>query len=162
MKALLLFSHGSVLCGSERTLEDLAARLRARGAAPIVEMGFLNYSKPLFATAFERCVQQGATEITVVPYFLVAGKFVMVDLPREIQAQREKYPQITVHLADAMRFHEGLADAIVSSAAGAREPGAWRDILKLAQEWCRADEACPLFGTPRCPATTDSQTEVLA
>ena len=76
VKALLLFSHGSVLCGSERTLEDLAARLRARGAAPIVEMGFLNYSKPLFATAFERCVQQGATEITVVPYFLVAGKFV--------------------------------------------------------------------------------------
>ena len=143
-------------------MEALSVRLRAAGAAPIVEMGFLNYSQPLFAEAFARCVQQGATEITVVPYFLVAGKFVMVDLPREIEAQRALHPQIAVHFADAMRFHEGLADAIVSSASRAREPREWRDILKLAPEWCRVDVACPLFGTPRCPASQPLTAEALA
>lgn len=162
VNALLLFSHGSVLCGSERTLEDLAARLRAHGAAPIVEVGFLNYSRPLFAEAFALCVEQGADEITVVPYFLVAGKFVVVDLPRAIDAQRERYPRVEVRVADAMRFHQSLADAIISSAERAHQPGAWRDILKLAPEWCRADAACPLFGTPRCPASAPAETVVAA
>jgi sirohydrochlorin cobaltochelatase len=157
VNALLLFSHGSVLCGSEKTLEDLTARLRAQNAAPIVEFGFLNYSEPLFAEAFARCVKQGATQITVVPYFLVAGKFVVVDLPREIDKQRELFPDVEVKVADAMCFHESLADAIVSCAARAQPPAAWRDILQLASERCRASEACPLFDTLRCPASNLKQ-----
>jgi sirohydrochlorin cobaltochelatase len=153
VNALLLFSHGSVLCGAGQTLEMQAARLRESGAAPIVEIGYLNYSEPLFAEAFERCVEQGAMKITVVPYFLVAGKFVRVDLPVEIQKQRARFPDVEVQVAEAMRFHENLADAIVACAGRAQPPAAWRDILKMAPERCRASEECPLYGTEDCPAT---------
>ena len=156
VKALLLFSHGSVLCGSQRTLEHLASRLREQHAAPIIEIGFLNYSPPLFPEAFARCVEQGATEIIIVPYFLVAGKFVKVDLPRAIQEQREKFPEVSVKIADAMRFHETLADAVISCASRAQPPASWRDILQLAPEFCRADAACPLYDTPRCPRKRES------
>ena len=82
--ALILFSHGSVLCGAGQNLFELARFMQARGDAPIVEVGFLNYSEPPFADAFRRCVERGATQITVVPYFLVAGKFVKDDLPKQI------------------------------------------------------------------------------
>jgi sirohydrochlorin ferrochelatase len=148
--AILLFSHGSVLCGAGETLSQLARRMRERGDAPIVEPGYLNYSQPPFATAFARCVEQGATRVTIVPYFLVAGKFVKVDLPREIEAIRQQYPEIEVHVAEAMRFHTSLADAILACADRALPPAAWRDILNTAPHFCQTNPSCPLYGTDEC------------
>ena len=70
--------------------------LKADGAAAIVEVGYLNYSAPTFEDAFEKCVTRGADEITVMPYFLIAGKFVQVDLPPKIEAMRARFPQVRV------------------------------------------------------------------
>ena len=162
-EAIILFSHGSLLCGAGQPLHALAERLRAtekrEGAEreKIVEIGYLNYSEPSFAEAFDRCVRAGATRITVVPYFLVAGKFVKVDLPREIEKQRARYPQVAVQVADAMRFHPLLADALLSCAERAAPPAAWRDILKTAPQFCRANPQCPLFGSEKCPATMNDE-----
>ncbi|HEX8834851.1 MAG TPA: CbiX/SirB N-terminal domain-containing protein [Abditibacteriaceae bacterium] len=151
--AILLFSHGSLLCGAGENLSNVARQMRERGDAEIVEAGYLNYSEPLFAEAFTRCVEQGATRVTVVPYFLVAGKFVKVDLPREVEKVQRNFPEIEVRLADAMRFHPSLADAIVGSASRAQPPSAWRDILKTAPQFCKSNPDCPLYDTPRCPRT---------
>ncbi|MGI8756269.1 MAG: CbiX/SirB N-terminal domain-containing protein, partial [Acidimicrobiales bacterium] len=89
-QAILLFSHGSVLCGAGENLSAIARRLQESGAAEIVEVGYLNYSEPRFETAFENCVARGATDIVVMPYFLIAGKFVQVDLPPKIEAMRAR------------------------------------------------------------------------
>src|SRR5207253_2121682 len=40
MDALILFSHGSVLCGAGQALDEHAARLRERGDFGIVEIGY--------------------------------------------------------------------------------------------------------------------------
>lgn len=151
--AIILFSHGSVLCGASQHLFDLARAMRERGDAPIVAPGFLNYSEPGFAETFRRCVEQGARRITVVPYFLVAGKFVKDDLPREIDAMRAAFPGVEVRIADAIRFHPLLADALLACADRAQPPSAWRDTRAQAAEYCRASERCPLYGTEDCPAT---------
>lgn len=159
MNAILLFSHGSVLCGAGENLKALAARLQAqsdpaRGDAEIVEVGYLNYSEPFFESAFEKCVQRGATQITVAPYFLVEGKFVKVDLPPHIEAMKARFPEVRVLVAEAMRFHPTLAQALLNCAERAISPSQWRDHLKTAPQFCRASEECPLFGTPRCPTTS--------
>lgn len=151
--AIILFSHGSLLCGAGETLRRLAEQLRESGAAALVEVGYLNYSEPLFEAAFERCVEAGATLITIAPYFLVAGKFVQVDLPPKIAAMQAKYPHVEVRVAQAMRFHTGLADAILSCAERAEPPARWRDILKTAPQFCRIDPQCPLYGGELCPAS---------
>jgi sirohydrochlorin ferrochelatase len=151
--AIILFSHGSLLCGAGENLRLLAERMQTRGDADIVEVGYLNYSEPLFAQAFERCVQVGATSITVVPYFLVAGKFVKVDLPREIEKEKARFPDVRVLVADAMKNHASLADAILSCAGRMAPPAQWRDLLNTAPQFCRSNPECPLFGDPKCPAT---------
>src|SRR4051812_27461808 len=115
-EAIILFSHGSLLCGAGESLGQLARRMREEGDTPIVEVGYLNYSDPSFEVAFERCLQAGATRIIVVPYFLVAGKFVTVDLPRQVANVKARYPAIEVRIADAMRAHSYLADALLTSA----------------------------------------------
>lgn len=153
MKAIILFSHGSLLCGAGENLKALAREMQNRGQADLVEVGFLNYVSPTFEEAFTRCVEEGATEIVIAPYFLVAGKFVRVDLPPKIEAMRAQFPDIPVFVAQAMRFHESLADAILSCAGRAQKPAQWRDILNTAPQWCRDSEECPLHGTEKCPAT---------
>ena len=151
MDAIILFSHGSVLCGAAETLLSLARRMEARGDAQIVEVGFLNYSQPTFAQAFEKCVERGATRVLVAPYFLVAGYFVKVSLPPVIEPMRAKYPEVEVVVAEAMKTHELLAQAITSCAARAFEPSKWRDLWDNAPQFCRPHPQCPLFDTAKCP-----------
>ena len=154
MHAILLFSHGSVLCGGGKNLFDLAQRMEKRGDASIVEVGFLNYSEPTFEDAFARVVERGATHITIAPYFLIAGYFVKVSLPPKIAAMREKFPEIEVEVAQALRAHPLLAQGILACATRAQKPEKWRDLLDEAPQFCRDNPQCPLHGTPQCPATS--------
>ena len=154
MQAILLFSHGSVLCGAEQNLLELAARMRSRGDAPIVEVGFLNYTEPTFAQAVERCLAAGARRIVVAPYFLIAGKFVTDDLAKTIEAERAKHPSIEFAVADVIGFHESLVDAVLASADEARPPRAWRDTMRNASAYCREHPKCPLYGTDVCRVHT--------
>jgi sirohydrochlorin ferrochelatase len=151
MDAIVLFSHGSVLCGSGEALLAHAAGLRERGLAPIVEIGYLNYSEPPFSEAVERCVTAGATRILVTPYFLAPGYFVKVDLPKAVESARQEHPSMTFTVAEPIGFDERLADALIASAERATVPERWREDLKNAPRYCRANPQCTLFGTPVCP-----------
>lgn len=151
MRAIILFSHGSVLCGAGENLFAMARTMEARGDAPVVEVGFLNYSRPTFEEAFARCVERGADQITVAPYFLVAGYFVGVALPPKVEAMRAQFPDVEVVTAQALKTHELLAQAITNCAQRAQAPEKWRDILDEAPQFCLDNPQCPLNGTPKCP-----------
>ncbi len=161
MDAIILFSHGSVLCGAGQNLLELAERMRERGDAAIVEPGYLNYSEPRFTETFGRVVAQGATRITVVPYFLVAGKFVREDLPEQLAAVRRRYPDVEVRVAEAIRFHPLLADALLACAERAQPPSAWRDTRAQVAAFCRSEPSCPLYGSVDCPATQLSEEAIV-
>lgn len=151
MDALILFSHGSLLCGAGEALDAHAGRLKQRGVSPIVEVGYLNYSEPTFAQAVARCAAAGARQITVLPFFLVPGYFVTVSLPEQIERARAEFPALVFTVADAIGYDERLADALLLSAAEAVGPGHWRDDLAAAARGCRARPDCPLYATPDCP-----------
>lgn len=156
MHAILLFSHGSVLCGAEQNLLDVAAAMRAAGDAPIVEVGFLNYNAPSFAEAVQRCVDQGARWIVIAPWFLVEGKFVRDDLPATIAMARHAHPDLEFVTAGVVGFHPALTDAVLSAAAAAREPVHWRGTTADARRWCRENPKCPLYGSATCRVRTAS------
>jgi len=58
-----------VLCGAGEALNAHAERLQAAGIAPLVAVGYLNYSEPLFADTVTQCAAAGATRILVAPIF---------------------------------------------------------------------------------------------
>src|SRR5215510_7220195 len=122
MRAVLLIGHGSLRRGSGAAMIRLAARARAAGVAPIVEAGFLNYSRPRFAQALARCVDQGATEVVIQPYFLVPGKFVQEDLPRVVRAIQPTRPYVALRLTAPFGDHPALAELAQKRAAEAIGP----------------------------------------
>jgi sirohydrochlorin cobaltochelatase len=150
MDAIILFSHGSLLCGSGDALALHAERLRSEGVAPIVEIGYLNYCEPAFSNAVDRCASGGAERMVVTPYFLAPGYFVNVDLPKCVRAARQAHPQLEFVIAEPIGYDARLADAIVSSANESAPHEHWRDDLWAASKHCRRDARCPLYGSPNC------------
>jgi sirohydrochlorin ferrochelatase len=156
MDSLILFSHGSLLCGAGETLQEHARKLRERGAYAAVEVGFMNYSEPTFEEAVERCVRSRCDRIVVVPYFLIPGKFVKIDLPRRVAAAGEAHPGVRFVVSEALGYDTLLADSLLDLAEHARGPERWRDDYDRASHFCEADPDCPLYGTPRCPRVPEA------
>lgn len=150
MQAIILFSHGSVLCGAEQNLLAIAAAMRAAPDSPIVEVSFLNYTEPSFRAAVDRCIEQGATRIVVAPYFLIAGKFVVEDLADCIAAEQSRHPVIDFRTAAVIGFDPLLAGAIVASAENARPEAEWDEPIASAGAFCRESSRCPLYGSAPC------------
>jgi sirohydrochlorin ferrochelatase len=150
-RALILFSHGSLLCGAGEALEAHASRLRAQGEFDLVSIGYLNYSEPLFSVAVAAAEADGVTEIVVVPYFLVPGFFITKSLPEAVDLTQARFPNISFTVAPPLGDDARLVDALLDAAHNARGPEHWRDPLTRAALACRPDPACPLYGTPACP-----------
>jgi sirohydrochlorin ferrochelatase len=151
MNALILFSHGSLLCGAGEALEAHAARLRERGGYDRVEISYLNYSEPSFAEAVRTVVAAGATRIVIAPYFLISGYFVTKSLPETLAPVQAEHPDVIFVVAEALGYDESLADALLESALAAKTAEHWREPLARAARSCRPDPQCPLYGTPACP-----------
>lgn len=149
--ALILFSHGSLLCGAGEALDAHAERLRRTGRWGRVEVGYMNYSEPTFAEAVAKCEASGAARIVVLPFFLVPGYFVTKSLPEHVARAKADFPRLEFVIADALGFDERLADAVIEAAQSPLASGEWRDDLTAAARGCRARLDCPLYGTPNCP-----------
>ena len=148
--AVILFSHGSLLCGAGEQLEVHASRLRESAEYSGVEIGYLNYSSPSFAEAVEKCVVSGATKILISPYFLIPGYFVNVGLPKVLEPERERFPHIEFQVAPALGDHPLLSEAISNCAHQAQSSEYWRVILHSAPKACERNSECPLFEKCRC------------
>jgi sirohydrochlorin ferrochelatase len=151
MNAVILFSHGSLLCGAGEALDAHAERLRQSGRWPVVTVGYMNYSEPSFLDAVKYCHGQGAASIIVIPFFLIPGYFVKKTLPERIADAQAVYPEIDFKIAPALGFDVRLADAILESAANPLGPEDWRGDLSSASRGCRANPECPLYGGLNCP-----------
>ena len=113
MKILLLIAHGSRRAESNDEVRALAAKLSALTQNfDSVSCAFLELAEPSIPDGIEACVQQGATEIVVLPYFLSAGRHVAEDIPALVQPKQAQYPEIKIEL----QAYLGAAMALPNSA----------------------------------------------
>lgn len=108
MRGVVLVGHGSLRSASGAAMIRHAARLRQRCVADLVAPGFLNYTRPRLAEVAARLVEQGASRIVVLPYFLVAGKYVREDLPQEVHALGQRFPGVTFSVGPVLGAHPHL------------------------------------------------------
>jgi sirohydrochlorin cobaltochelatase len=116
MRAVMLVGHGSLRSGAGAAIIRLAERAHAARVAPIVSAGFLNYSRPTFGEALALCVESGASEVIVQPYFLVPGKFVREDLARLAEDGRQAHPGLSILAAQPFGDHPALARLLLKRA----------------------------------------------
>ncbi|MEE8575176.1 MAG: precorrin-8X methylmutase [Thermodesulfobacteriota bacterium] len=108
---VLLLGHGSRVGEANDPLREVAASIEGKGLfSGVCEPAFLEFEKPNFAEAAEILAEKGVNEIVVMPYFLYTGNHVRRDLPREMNAAKERYPEISFTLAGNLGYHSSLVD----------------------------------------------------
>lgn len=121
MKAILYIGHGTRSKKGADEARSFIQRVMARIDVAIQEMSFLELAEPLIDEGFRRCVERGATEITVVPLFLLAAGHIKEDIPNALTALREKYPHVKVNVKDPFGVQGNILDGLselVNEAAG--------------------------------------------
>lgn len=125
--AVVLVDHGSQLEQSNRLLLDVVEALRQRAAWPIVEPAHMDLAEPSIATAFARCVEQGAELVVVFPYFLGPGRHVSEDIPQLAAAAAASHPGTRHQVAEPLGLHALLLQVIEERIAACIRPaGTWQ------------------------------------
>jgi sirohydrochlorin ferrochelatase len=78
----------------------------------IQELSFLELTEPSIEEGFQRCVKQGAAEITVVPLFLLAAGHIKQDIPQALAILKVKYPDIKINVKDPFGVQSKILDAV--------------------------------------------------
>jgi sirohydrochlorin ferrochelatase len=79
---LIIVDHGSRRDESNELLEAVVKAYRQHSGFRVVEAAHMELAEPSMATAFARCVAQGAQLMVVFPYFLGPGRHWSADIPR--------------------------------------------------------------------------------
>lgn len=121
MKAILYVGHGTRSKEGAAEAKNFLHEVMKDTGYPVQEISFLELTEPFIKEGFERCVARGATEITVVPLFLLAAGHIKKDIPEALAPLRQSYPHIVVKMADPFGVQDKILDAVyelVTASAG--------------------------------------------
>lgn len=109
-KSLLVVAHGSRRAASNDEVRALTDRVRATADGRFAEIAcaFLELAEPSIPDGIERLIQRGAHEITVLPYFLAAGRHVSEDIPEAVADKQREHPTVQIGIAPYL----GTSDAM--------------------------------------------------
>ncbi len=115
MKALLIVAHGSRRKDSNDEVRRLADRIRENSEPTfgLVASAFLEISSPQMDSAIADLAEEGATSITVFPYFLAAGTHVANDIPRIVEEEKETCPNIDFEILPHLGALQGISSLIL-------------------------------------------------
>lgn len=99
MKGILLFGHGARNPEWAQPFHCIRDAILARQPDALVEPGFLELMRPTFDEGVDCLVNQGATEIVVVPIFMAAGSHVKKDLPQMAANAMDRHAGLVIALA---------------------------------------------------------------
>lgn len=118
--ALILVDHGSKLDEANRLLEPIAKSIRSKSDYIVVEIAHMELAPPTLAQAYARCIQAGAQEIVIAPYFLASGNHATSDIPRMAAEAAAAHPDVQWRLAEPLGFDERIVNVVLERAAEAK------------------------------------------
>lgn len=125
MQALLLIAHGSRRAEANADLVHVAEAMQSRGHYAHVQVSYLELAPPTIAEGGALCVDEGATDVIMMPYFLSAGVHVQDDMTKVQAELSERFPDVTFKLAAPLGRHPLLLEIVEQRAAEAiHEPEA--------------------------------------
>ena len=122
---IIIVDHGSRRAESNQMLEELASIFaeRFRRRFDIVEPAHMELAEPSIATAYRRCVERGAAEIIICPFFLGPGKHWTSDIPQLAADAAASHPGTRYHVAMPLGIDELILELIAKRAAFCVEHG---------------------------------------
>ena len=115
-RAVILFGHGSRDPAWRQPIEAVADVVARRDPHVAVRCAYLELNTPDLPTTVDELVGQGVDQINVLPMFLGVGRHAREDLPRLLQALRERHPQLRLHALPAVGEDPRMLDLMAELA----------------------------------------------
>ena len=117
MNALLLVAHGSRREQSNEEVRLLADKLKKRCGKnfPVIHAAFLELADPLIPDGLQKCIDDDARNIIVLPYFLNTGRHVAEDIPAIVEEFKIN-TSIEITIASHLGASDMMLDLLVSVA----------------------------------------------
>lgn len=112
MKAVLYIGHGTRSKKGADEARAFVARVSERVDVPIQEISFLELTDPSIEEGFRQCVERGATEVTVVPLFLLAAGHIKQDIPFVLESIKGQFPHVSIKVKDPFGVQGMILDAV--------------------------------------------------
>ena len=109
---VILVDHGSRRDESNAMLLDVVQNFADTTGYAIVEPAHMELAEPSIASAFDSCVERGATIVIVFPYFLLPGRHWSDDIPRLSAAAATKHPGVHYLVTAPFGLHPLMARVI--------------------------------------------------
>jgi sirohydrochlorin cobaltochelatase len=116
MRAVILFGHGSRDASWRQPMDAVAARIGVRAPEVPVRCAFLELESPDLAAAAMDLAGAGATDISIVPMFLGAGRHAREDLPRLLESLRRAHPSLEFRVHPTVGENPRVLDLLASIA----------------------------------------------
>lgn len=116
MKILLIIGHGSRIQSSNQEIQSLSeniANIPEHGFDK-VEYAFLELAQPSIQEALMNCINQGAKEIVIMPFFLTAGRHVKEDIPNEIEKIEKTVSGVEIQTVPYFGSSRNMADQVLN------------------------------------------------
>jgi len=113
---IVLLAHGSRDERWRQPIEAVAARVCQYAPDARVTCAYMELATPDLPTATAALIASGARAIRVVPLFLGMGKHARGDLPLQIEALRQRWPDIDFTLARIVGEEPELVDLLAKIA----------------------------------------------
>ncbi|MEM7772950.1 MAG: sirohydrochlorin chelatase [Cyanobacteria bacterium P01_A01_bin.37] len=96
-RPVLLVGHGSRDADGRQRLLDFAAAYQALDTSRPVIPCFLELTEPSIQQGVDQCVEQGYTDLSVLPILLFAARHNKFDVTNELDRARLRHPNVTFH-----------------------------------------------------------------
>lgn len=112
MKGILIIAHGSRRKETLDTMEQVFAMVQESLPNVPVEHAYMEFCDVNLEKGLDILREKGIDEIVVVPYFLFDGMHIIKDIPEEINAYLEKYPELKISMGKTLGVDKRIADVL--------------------------------------------------
>lgn len=144
---IIIVDHGSRRTESNEMLEDVAEQFAQRFASEfdIIEPAHMELAMPDIAAAYARCVERGATHVTLLPFFLAKGKHWTKDIPSLTSQAARDFPGTRYTIAEPLGIDDLILDLLRKRADAEDQP-----TLEAGQADPRLKEQAPSQRRVQC------------
>ncbi len=109
---VVIVDHGSRRAESNALLVDVVAMFRQLTGLGNVEVAHMELAEPTIAQAFASCVEAGAKQVVVFPYFLAPGRHWSEDIPRLAADAAKSHPGVDYLVTAPLGLHPLIGQVI--------------------------------------------------
>lgn len=151
-RPLLMVGHGTRDDEGRQSFLDFATAYQALDTSRPIVPCFLELTDPTIQEGIDRCVEQGYTELSVLPVLLFAARHNKFDITNELDRAKLRHPQLKFHYGRHFGITPGIIDlwrqrlseldrseykredtVLLFVGRGSSDPDANGDVCKLAR-----------------------------